>query len=95
MAFLIFLRSNVVGWFLHPIGFLLGHQAQSVPGHPGATELVFIGLVAWGTKKAILRLGGVESYEKYRPFFAGLVIGSVLPGLYQLLVNLIAGPQLL
>jgi len=95
MALLMFLRSSVVGWFLHPIGFLLGHQAQSVPGHPNATELVFIGLLAWSAKKAILKLGGVESYEKYRPFFAGLVIGAILPGLYQLVVNLIAGPQLL
>jgi len=94
MAGLLLLRSNIVGWFLHPIGFLLGHSAIGVAGHPDATELVFIGLVAWSSKKLILLLGGAEAYEKYRPFFAGLVIGAVLPGFYHLLVNLIAGPQL-
>lgn len=94
MGALVFLRANVVGWFLHPVGFLLGHQAMGTPGANGATPWVFIGLVALLVKTVMLKLGGVESYERAKPFFAGMVIGSALPGFYNLLVNLIAGPPL-
>ena len=92
MGVLIWLRSNVVGWFLHPIGFLVGHQALGVPGNPFATQFVFVGLCAWGAKSIMLKLGGVESYERSKPFFAGLVIGSVLPAFYNILINLVFGP---
>jgi len=94
MGALIFLRANVVGWFLQPVGLLLGHQSLGVPGSPGATTWVFIGLVALGLKTILLRMGGVESYERAKPFFAGLVVGSALPGFYNLLVNLVIGPPL-
>ena len=92
MMVLMVLRNNVVGWFLHPVGFLAGHQTVGVPGSSGATPWVFIGLTAWGIKGIILKMGGVESYEKSKPFFGGLVVGSVLPNLLVTAINILAGP---
>lgn len=92
MVVLMILRNNVVGWFLHPVGFLAGHQTLGVPGSPGATPWVFIGMVAWGIKGVLIKMGGVESYEKAKPFFGGMVIGSVLPNLLTLVINMLAGP---
>jgi hypothetical protein len=92
MAILMVLRNNVVGWFLHPIGFLAGHQSLGVPGGYPSTPWVFIGLAAWGIKGVLLKMGGVESYEKAKPFFGGLVLGSILPNLLNIAINMLAGP---
>ena len=89
MAILMFLRNNVIGWFLHPVGMLL---ARPGPGTLGAAPWIFVGLTAWGIKNALIKLGGVESYEKSKPFFGGLVVGAVLPNLLIIVVNMLAGP---
>ncbi len=94
MGILVFLRSNVVGWFLHPVGLIAGHQALGVPGAPFATPWVFIGFLAWGIKSLLLNVVGTDAYERSKPFFAGLVVGSVMPGLAGILVNFIAGPPI-
>lgn len=70
---LVFLRNHVIGWFLHPIGFVVAGGARA------ASELVFVGILAWSAKTLILKLGGVDAYEKYKPYFAGLVVGAFLP----------------
>jgi hypothetical protein len=70
MSGLIFLRNNVVGWFLHPVGFLVGATAKGV---------VFNAALVWIFKTVLLKMGGVEGYEKYKPLFAGLVVGSFIP----------------
>ena len=34
--------------------------------------------VAWLAKKLIIKYGGMNSYKRAKPFFIGLVIGSVV-----------------
>jgi len=78
MGGLVFLRNNVTGWFLHPIGFILG--ALGKPGGAFGNTIVFTAILAWIAKTLFLKLGGVESYEKWKPFFGGLVMGAFIPG---------------
>jgi hypothetical protein len=85
MGFLIFLRNNVVGWFLHPAGLILASLGRA-PGN-GAQMWVFTAAIAWGVKTLLLRLGGVESYEKWKPFFGGLVLGSFCQEILWFLVR--------
>jgi len=73
VAALMFLRNNVVGWTLHPIGFVIAGTSRA------ANKVVFICVLAWSVKTLLLKLGGVQAYEKYKPFFAGLVVGAFLP----------------
>jgi hypothetical protein len=77
MGLLIFLRNHVVGWFLHPLGLILG--ALGTPGGASGNVLVFTGAVAWIVKTFVLRLGGVETYERLKPLFAGVAVGHFLP----------------
>lgn len=85
MLVLIWLRNNVVGLFLHPVGLLLGALGQAA-GSP-ANGLVFTGTLAWGLKTVLIKLGGVETYERYKAFFAGLVVGGVYPAALAFVVN--------
>jgi len=78
MGGLIFLRNNVVGWFLHPVGFLAGGSAKDV---------VFNASLVWMIKTATLKMGGVEGYEKYKPFFAGLVVGNLIPWMAGVIID--------
>lgn len=87
MAGLILLRNHVVGWFLHPVGFILASLGSG--GGSPAHQYVFTGIFAWGLKTLILKLGGVEGYERYKPFFAGLVAGGFFPSAVQLLINVV------
>jgi hypothetical protein len=82
MGALVFLRNNVTGWFLHPIGFVLG--ALGKPGGAFGNTVVFTAFLAWSIKTLFLKLGGVETYEKWKPFFGGLVFGGFIPGIVQL-----------
>jgi len=70
MVAIVFLRNNVVGWFLHPVGFLVAFAGKGV---------IFNGGLAWLLKTLFLKLGGAETYERYKPFFAGLVVGGFIP----------------
>lgn len=85
MGALIWLRNHVIGWFIHPIGLILASEG----GAPGSNAhmWVFTGAAAWLTKTLVLRLGGVESYEKWKPFFGGLVLGGFLPAMLKLAIG--------
>jgi hypothetical protein len=63
-------RAFFSGWFLHPVGFLIG---------PFAKGIVFTALLGWMIKTVIITVGGVSAFEKWRPFFAGLFLGGVIP----------------
>lgn len=78
MSGLIFLRNNVVGWFLHPVGFLVG---------AGAKGIVFNAALVWIIKTVTMKMGGVEAYEKYKPFFAGLVVGMFIPWMAGVVID--------
>ena len=87
MGALIFLRNHVVGWFLHPVGFILA--PMGIPAGAQGNNVVFAATLAWIVKTLILRLGGVEAYEKFKPLFAGLVVGHFLPDFISLVLDVI------
>ena len=70
MGVLIFLRTHIAGWVIHPIGYFLA-TSGAAPGS-NAHMWVFTGAAAWVAKTAILRLAGVEAYERWKPFFGGV-----------------------
>jgi len=86
MALLIVLRNHVVGWFIHPLGLILCSLGLA---DGGAHQFVFTGLIVWGLKTLFLRLGGVETYERYKALFAGFVIGGFFPAALTFLVNIV------
>lgn len=68
-AFVLVMRHTFLWWPLHPIGLILG----------GALPLyhlwssVFIG---WLIKYNILKFGGLVSFQRWRFFFLGLILGE-------------------
>ena len=66
------LRKLFAGFWMHPIGFLLGcsHFAETVWGSC---------LAAWGIRLTVLKIGGAATVRtRLRPFFIGFFIGAVL-----------------
>ncbi len=88
VSILIFLRNHVVGWFLHPVGLILA--AMGIPSGAKGNIFVFTGILAWIIKTLILRFGGVESYERLKPLFAGIVVGHFLPDLLAGILDVIS-----
>ena len=68
MVPLIFMRYRFTWWPLHPVGFAV---AMSLP----ITLTAFSIFLAWLAKTIILRLGGLNLYNKTKPFFFGLLAG--------------------
>jgi uncharacterized protein DUF6785/uncharacterized protein DUF6784 len=62
------LRARFAWWALHPIGLTL---ASSWPIKMSAFSL-FLG---WLSKTIIVRLGGIQLYQRARPVFLGLILG--------------------
>jgi hypothetical protein len=82
---LAFLRGRFLRFPLHPIGYLVVLMTIFYnwvsPYHKegGEASLVWGGvLIAWLLKKLIIKYGGMHSYKQAKPFFIGLVVGSVL-----------------
>ncbi len=82
---LIFLRNHVVGWFLHPVGFIL--SAVGKKAGTNSNQYVFTVFIAWVVKTLVLKLGGAEAYERFKPFFGGLAAGYALPSFLSMLCN--------
>ena len=71
MGLLTFLRSRLLWWRLHPIGFATSAMINSN----------FLGVpffIAWAVKSTVLNFGGVLLYRKSLPLFMGLMVGYVL-----------------
>ena len=64
------LRARFAGWALHPVG--LAFSASSA-----ATAYWFSIIIVWSAKVIILRVGGLQLYQKAKPFFIGLIVGYV------------------
>jgi len=52
--------------------------------------LVFTAMLAWIIKTLILRLGGVEAYERLKPWFAGLVVGHFAPNFLAGIMDIVS-----
>jgi hypothetical protein len=70
-----FFRLRYQWWPLHPVIFL-------VWGTMPMSRLAPSFLLGWAVKGAITKFGGGQAYRKYKPFFVGLIAGSLLAGLF-------------
>jgi hypothetical protein len=78
------LRTTFVGFWLHPIGYVLANT-HFITGTWGSL------LVAWVVKWVSLRIGGPRLVrEKMTPFFGGLFVGAVLGMILWDIVALVA-----
>ena len=53
-------------------------------------EMVYIWvpmLISWSLKFAILRYGGLKTYRRGIPLFAGLIVGDYTPGGISSIIN--------
>ncbi|MBT5831912.1 MAG: hypothetical protein HOH77_17130 [Candidatus Latescibacteria bacterium] len=71
MGLLTLLRSRVLWWGLHPIGF-----ATSAMINTNFLALPFF--ISWVVKSLMLKLGGVLLYRKSLPLFLGMMVGYVV-----------------
>jgi hypothetical protein len=82
---LYWLRNRFLRFPLHPLGYLLIllsiYYTWVSPYYKGdgkeTSWLWGSALVAWGIKKLIVKYGGMNTYKRAKPFFIGLVVGSV------------------
>jgi|SRR5579884_484309 len=81
---LIQLRAAFVGWPLLPLGYALS-------GSWTMLLMWFPCLFTWLVKGAILRYGGRRLYERFRPFFLGLILGEFSMVVFWTLASAIAG----
>lgn len=67
--FLVVMRTVFWWWPLHPLGYALSASW---------TMIVFWCpvLVAWAIKQPLMRYGGIKLYQRYRPFFLGMIFGE-------------------
>lgn len=70
---LLFLRTRVLWWPLHPVGYAISYWwAMNL--------LWFPLLISWVIKLILLRHGGVRAYRRTVPFFLGLILGEYIMG---------------
>ena len=79
------LRNRVPWWPLHPLG--LAFQTSI-----GSRHYAFSMFITWTAKHLILRFGGIMLYNRWRPFFFGLVVGYVTGCALSSLVDFIWFP---
>jgi len=66
MAVLTLVRYWVPAWPLHPIGL-------AMQGNFGVCKTTFSVFIVWAIKAVVMRFGGIQLYEKGKPFFIGLL----------------------
>ena len=79
---LFLLRSRFPWWPVNPIGLIVG---GSYWAHFYLTSI----FLAWFAKLVILKTGGAAAYQRFRPFFLGLVVGYSLGILIMFLMDVI------
>ncbi|OGG54545.1 MAG: hypothetical protein A3F84_19290 [Candidatus Handelsmanbacteria bacterium RIFCSPLOWO2_12_FULL_64_10] len=70
MGALTFLRSRLLWWRIHPIGFVTSSMINT-------NFLAVPFFIGWGVKSIILRMGGARLYRRGMPLFIGLMVGYV------------------
>ena len=71
MTGLMMAQRRWVWWPFHPLGY---------PISVGFRTMFFSVFVAWLCKTVVLRYGGVTLFNRLKPFFVGLVLGSAVVG---------------
>ena len=79
------LRYRFTWWPINPMGMIVpvGHAMHS-------TMSIFI---AWSVKAIILRMGGIQLYNRCRPFFVGILAGYAMAVFFSFLVDSIWFPK--
>ena len=86
LAVLLFsLRSYFPWWPINPIGLIVG-------GSYWAHFYLMSVFIAWFCKLVILKVGGAAFYQKFRPFFLGLLVGYALGILTMFFMDVIWFP---
>ena len=67
-AVLYYLRYRFTGFPLHPIGF-------TICGMVEMQDNAFSLFLMWFVKLIIIKVGGLERYRQYTPFFIGMIMG--------------------
>ncbi len=80
MLLLVFLRTRVF-WLPHPIGYVLWM------GQGSLTAIWFSVFLGWLFKWAILKFGGARTYQRWRGFFIGLIVGEALSAIVWIVIN--------
>lgn len=68
-TFLVVMRTMFWWWPLHPLGYALSASWTMI-------VFWFPVLVAWTIKQPLMRYGGIKLYQRYRPFFLGMIFGE-------------------
>ncbi|MBD3182811.1 hypothetical protein GF312_11010 [Candidatus Poribacteria bacterium] len=66
---LVVMRTLFWWWPFHPLGYALSASWTMI-------VFWFPVFVAWGIKYPLMRYGGLKQYQKFRPFFLGMVFGE-------------------
>jgi hypothetical protein len=80
ICLLVFARTRLPWFPLHPVGYAM---ANTLPW--GQTPMPFF--LAWLTKAAVLRYGGMRLYRRSLPLFLGLILGDMVNGAFYTLLG--------
>lgn len=86
MGLFTLMRSRLLWWKLHPIGFATSTMINS-------NFLAVPFFIAWAVKVALLQFGGVLLYRRFLPLFIGLMVGYVLGVSLSSVVDMLFYPQ--
>ena len=81
-VFLSTMRSRFPWWVFHPAGFAVSGSWSMALFAPSV-------FVSWAAKAAILRYGGMTSYRPASRFFAGLILGEFVAGMFWAIYGII------
>ncbi len=84
---LIFTRSRLAWFPLHPLGFIV---ATTYP----ITKLWFSFFLGWALKTLLNRYGGHQSVQKVQPLMIGLILGNIAAMMLWMLLGLWQGVQI-
>ena len=71
VGLILYIRYLFPGFPLHPIGFTIGAS--------GIAQNIFVSIfIVWAIKSILLRIGGLDLYNKTAPLFLGMMIGYLM-----------------
>ena len=85
-VFLFMMRRLFLWWPFHPIGYVIA-------GSYSIYHLWWPTFLGWFAKISVLRFGGLKTYQKFKPFFIGLVLGECIVVGTWVVIDLILGTK--
>lgn len=85
-VFLFAMRRLFLWWPFHPIGYVMA-------GSYSIYHLWWPTFLGWLAKVFVLKYGGLKVYQKFRPFFIGLVLGECMVVGGWVVIDLILGTR--